>query len=52
VDNQLDGSSVDKMKLMQLSNNTERNGLRHLLQSQNADKNGSFGRLKPKIEST
>ncbi|XP_062166167.1 B3 domain-containing transcription repressor VAL2-like isoform X4 [Alnus glutinosa] len=46
VDNQLDGSSVDKMKLMQLSNNTERNGLRHLLQSQNADTNGTFGKLK------
>lgn len=46
MDNQLDGSSVDKMNLMQLSNNTERNGLRHLLQSQNADTNGSFGKLK------
>lgn len=46
VDNQLEGSSVDKMKLTQLGNNTECNGLRHLLQSQNADTNGSFRKLK------
>ncbi|XP_041024181.1 B3 domain-containing transcription repressor VAL2 isoform X2 [Juglans microcarpa x Juglans regia] len=46
VDNQLDRSGIDKMKLTQLGNNTECNGLRHLLQSQNADTNGSFGKLK------
>jgi hypothetical protein len=46
MDNQLDGSSFEKLKLMQLANNIEGNGLRHLLQSQNVDTNGSFGKLK------
>lgn len=46
MDSQPDGSSVGKMRLMQLGTNAEGNGLRHLLQSQNADANGSFGKLK------
>ncbi|KAK7855823.1 B3 domain-containing transcription repressor VAL2 isoform X2 [Quercus suber] len=46
MDTQLDGNSIEKLKLMQLGNSIEGNGLRHLLQSHNADTIGSFGKLK------
>ncbi|TXG57521.1 hypothetical protein EZV62_015350 [Acer yangbiense] len=45
ADNQLGGSG-DKMKLMQLGNNSEGFGLRHLLQFRNDDPDGSFGKMK------
>ncbi|KAL5738964.1 hypothetical protein ACOSQ2_028144 [Xanthoceras sorbifolium] len=45
VDNQLGGSG-DKMKVLQLGNNSEGFGLRHLLQFRNDNPDGSFGKMK------
>lgn len=46
MDNQLGGSD-DKFKLLQLGNSSESVGLRHLLQFQNDDLDGSFRKVKP-----
>lgn len=46
VDNQVDGSSVEKMKLRQLGNDTTVDGLKNFLQSGNDNINGSLGQLK------
>ncbi|XP_062094537.1 B3 domain-containing transcription repressor VAL2 [Humulus lupulus] len=43
---QLDGNNIDSIKFMQLSNDTEGIGLRHLLQSQNEETNGLFRKMK------
>ena len=43
---QLDGNSVDRIKLLQLSNDTEDIGLRNLLQSQNEETTGLFRKMK------
>ncbi|GLT41740.1 hypothetical protein SLA2020_157830 [Shorea laevis] len=46
VDNQLSCGSYEKMKLMQLTNNAESIGLRHLLQFQTDDPSTSLGPMK------
>lgn len=46
VDNQLDGGSVEKMKLTQLGNDTSGDGLKNFLQSGNDNINGSLGQMK------
>ncbi|XP_062002616.1 B3 domain-containing transcription repressor VAL2 isoform X2 [Rosa rugosa] len=45
-DNQLDSNNVDKVKLMQMENNKECNGLRNLLQSQNNETVGLLQKMK------
>ncbi|XWS09506.1 hypothetical protein CRYUN_Cryun40dG0090300 [Craigia yunnanensis] len=46
ADNQLNGVSIENLKLMQLSNNAESIGLRQLLQLHNDDSSGSLGQMK------
>ncbi|KAK9289893.1 hypothetical protein L1049_008054 [Liquidambar formosana] len=46
LDNQTNGGTVDKIKLMQFSNNSDGGELKQLLQSQNGDTNRSFGQMK------
>lgn len=45
ANNQVDGS-FEQIKVMQLANDTEGDGLRHLLQSQKDDTNGLFRKMK------
>ncbi|XVF29715.1 hypothetical protein REPUB_Repub15cG0146100 [Reevesia pubescens] len=46
ADNQLNGVSIENLKLVQLSNNAESIGLRQLLQLHNDDSSRSLGQMK------